>query len=192
MRMTSAQFQRRVTGQAGGRARRARSNASNTGMGFQAEIEKVLAVYARLGIAKAHRATPPCKIVGSGQKVKVIFEKNPFLDFIGVIRHPQKGFYLPLQFEAKSTKTGSLPMGKKSGLTENQITSMHAWQSVGVVVGLLWHCESENAVAWIGADCILGLHGDGAKSLKFWMFDEELVAPGRGVRYDFAKMAVDG
>lgn len=113
-----------------------------------------------------------------------------FCDFVGTIRHPITKVYLPLMFEAKSTKTHRLALGKQSGLTGAQVMAMADWQSAGAVVGLLWYCQKANAVAWIDAEDILDRSGDGAVSLRFYDFEDAVVPPGRGVRYDFAKIAL--
>lgn len=111
---------------------RKRSNAQNTGKQLEKILEHVHAIYRRTGKADLEKVDPPVKVVGRG---RVIFQSNPFLDYIGAQADGRL-----ICIEAKSTDGGRLPCGGKNGLTANQIAAMRRWQATGALVGCLWYC----------------------------------------------------
>src|SRR6187402_1485458 len=58
-------------------------NISNNGKGFEGLISKLAQAYAARWIATLEKVEPPVRVIGFGPARKVIFLKNPFLDYVG-------------------------------------------------------------------------------------------------------------
>jgi penicillin-binding protein-related factor A (putative recombinase) len=112
-----------------------RDNASNTGKAFEAQIQESINEYRRQGIMWGVKVDPPTRIVGSGAHRKVIFMPNPLLDFVGVYTS-QNG--RAMHFEAKSTKTGRLPLCRAGGITPTQVGTIRALLQAQAIVFVLW------------------------------------------------------
>ncbi len=110
---------------------RSRSNASNTGKTFESQIQESLDEYRRQGIMWGHKVDPPVRLVGK----RTIFLSNPFLDFSAVYTSENGR---AIHFEAKSTKTGRLPLGRAGGITYKQLVTIKALLAARAIVFVLW------------------------------------------------------
>ena len=156
-----------------------RTNARNTGKSFERELEMTCRGYEQAKIATISKVDPPTRTVGGGARMRVIYQPNPFLDFIGVWTALAGK---PLFIEAKSTSTHLLPFCRDGGLTENQCNALRRWENAGARVGLVWQWK-EKVVA-IPHPHRLDLQG--AKSLRFEDFTDYLVERGTGlIVWDF-------
>ncbi len=146
-----------------------RTNRSNTGKTFEKEIVTTADAYARANLATLRRVDPPVRVMWLPDKAnpgkrtqRVIFQKNPYLDLLGV--WTANGGRMIL-VECKSTATHRLPFRRESGLSDDQFTAIKSWQKAGAAVALLWK--------WADAVCLWSpqmLHAadvGGAKSLLY-------------------------
>lgn len=114
----------------------ARRNASNSGKGFEELLSRIFAAYEQRRIATFEKVEQPMKIMGSGKARRVVFLKNPFLDFTGVWT-AQGG--RAIHVEAKSSEAPRLPIGDdSSGLKDKQVTNLKRWDDSGAATGVLW------------------------------------------------------
>lgn len=145
-----------------------RTNRSNDGRGFQKEIEGTVALYREQGIASLEKADPPVVIIWpfdpitKTKKQRVIFKKNPWLDFVGVwtCRGGRALFV-----EAKSTSTHRLPINRHGGLTDEQVTALFRWRRAGAAVCVVWRFD-DRAVLFT-PEMLQTATVAGAKSLLF-------------------------
>lgn len=147
------QMQARLRGERVGR-----TNRSNTGKSFEAQIQKSIDEYHRLGVLWAHKVDPPVRMVGK----RVIFLRNPFLDFSGCYT-ADKG--RALFFEAKSTAGHLLPLGSKGGITLQQIQTMRTLSKAGAAVFVLWR-SGQRDTYFISGSVVCSLWDRGRKSLQ--------------------------
>ena len=113
-------------------------NASNDGRGLQTFLDALFLEYERLGIARIRKVDPPVRVFGTGRHRKVVFLKNPWLDYAGVIKGGRA-----VVIEAKSTGAKSLPIptdekSKSSGIQLHQQEIAIAMQRLGAVAFFLW------------------------------------------------------
>jgi penicillin-binding protein-related factor A (putative recombinase) len=162
-----------------------RTNWKNDGRAFQKEFEMTAAGYEARGIASFEKVDPPVRIIWpldkkTGKPVqRVIFQTNPFLDYIGVFtaRHS-----LAIFIEVKSTATHRLDFNKDNGFKATQWAAMKRWRHAGAACGLLWQWNFR--VCLFTPELMLNCERAGAKSLV-WE-DGLLVPPGEGqVIWDF-------
>jgi penicillin-binding protein-related factor A (putative recombinase) len=162
-----------------------RTNWKNDGRAFQGEFERTAAGYQSRGIASFEKVDPPVRIIwpmdkATGKPVqRVIFQTNPFLDYVGVLtsRHSRAIF-----IEVKSTASHRLAFNRDNGLKSTQWSAMKRWRSAGAACGLLWQWNFR--VCLFTPEMILLCEKAGAKSL---VWEEGLtVAAGTGeVIWDF-------
>ncbi len=155
----------------GNKARAARTNSKNDGRGFQLELESTAAGYQTRGLARFEKVDPPARMMGGGPSRRVIFMKNPFLDFIGV--WSKRGGRM-LAFEAKSTANHRLAFNNDNGLTSTQWAAMKSWRMAGAACCLLW--KHADAVVLFTPEMLQAAQARGDKSLVF----ESGIAIGRG------------
>lgn len=107
---------------------------ANTGKEFERLLEAIFTGYLNRGIAKIEKVDPPVKVVGGGKARRVIFMKNPWLDYAGV--WTEMGGRL-LILEAKATETERLEIGD-GGITSKQMENLASWHRFGAVTAILW------------------------------------------------------
>lgn len=112
---------------------------NNDGRGFQKEIERCLIQYQRDGLLRCKKVDPPVRVIGFGARRQVIFQVNPWLDYVGAWR--ERGGRL-VTFEAKSTADPRLPFGKEAGVSKDQLEAMHHWGQTGAAVFVLWQVRN--------------------------------------------------
>lgn len=119
-----------------------RTNTTNDGRAFQADIETTLHAYRVRGMADLRKTEPPTRVLGGGHNRRVIFMANPFLDYLGTWseRHGRA-----IVVEAKSTATHRLPVNRDGGLTAEQCHTMANWRKAGAAVALLWRWRNADA-----------------------------------------------
>lgn len=156
-----------------------RTNRSNTGKRFEAEIEATCEEYRRLNAALIQKVDPPTKICGGN----VIFLRNPFLDFVGTMEGST------VMFEAKSSRTHLLPLcpitrgnPAKRGISLYQWQAMNRWADFGAIVFLLWNYREK--VKRFELDEIRAAIGRGDKSLRFEDGGREIAQNG-SIVWDF-------
>ena len=93
--------------------------------------------------------------------MRVIYQPNPFLDFIGVWTALGGK---PLFIEAKSTSGHRLSFGSGGGFSEGQWSATHRWRSAGAACALVW--EFDERVVLFTPELLLVAQASGAKSLK--------------------------
>lgn len=145
-----------------------RTNWSNDGRAFQKEIERTGGGYHSRRIASYRKVDPPVRIVWPydarvGRKVqRVIFQTNPWLDFVGCW---SARFGRALLLEAKSTATHRLPFKRSGGLTEEQVSTIKTWRLAGAATAVLWQWSGR--VVLFTPEMLVAADGAGAKSLVF-------------------------
>jgi len=158
-----------------------RTNRHNDGKQFESCVETVLRQYQSRGLFRARKVDPPARVLGTGAARRVIFQANPFLDYVGVWCE-RKG--RAVFFEAKSTAEARLPFGGDHGLTGAQIESMRHWHAHGAITFCLWEVRGVARVSLITLGNLDAARKDGMKSLT-WNYAEE-VPKGTGfVVFDF-------
>lgn len=145
-----------------------RTNRSNDGRSFQKEIEATVAAYREQGIASLEKTDPPVVVIWpfdpitKTKKQRVIFKKNPWLDFMGVwTRRGGRAVFV----EAKSTSSHRLPINRHGGLTDEQVTALFRWRRSGAAVCLVWHFDDR--VVLFTPEMLQSATINGAKSLVF-------------------------
>lgn len=145
-----------------------RTNATNDGRGFQKEIEFTAGGYNSRNVASFRKVDPPVRIIWpyeakQGRKVqRVIFQPNPWLDFVGT--WTARGGRM-LLIEAKSTSTHRLAFNNTNGLTSVQWTNMKSWRIAGAASALIWRWNGK--VVLFTPEMLRSVEGSGAKSLVF-------------------------
>jgi penicillin-binding protein-related factor A (putative recombinase) len=164
-----------------------RSNVKNTGLSFQKEIETTGKGYQKSeeGIL-FHKVDFPLRIVGTKENRKFIPQRNPFLDYSGVVWIGDRGYRL--DFEAKSTKTNRLPIGRSGGITATQVEAIREWGNAGSVVFVLWKVMPEDKVGLVWGKELVAMVEDGLVSIKFSDPNVCPIERGKGfVLWDFLK-----
>lgn len=139
-----------------------RSNASNTGMAFQTELEMACRQYRSQLVAAIEKVSPPSRVVGTGYARRVIFTANPFLDFVGTwTEFGGRAIFL----EAKSTATHRLPLARPGGVTEDQVHALVGWKIAGAAAMLVWRFGG--ATALFTPQYVVDRATAGEKSLVF-------------------------
>lgn len=144
-----------------------RTNWANDGREFQKEIELTAGAYNARRIAYLRKVDPPVRIVWpfdpkQGRKVqRVIFQTNPFLDFVGV--WTARGARA-LQIEAKSTASHRLAFNGDAGFKSSQWGAMKTWRNAGTACALLWRWAGR--VVLFTPDQLLAVEASRAKSIR--------------------------
>jgi hypothetical protein len=99
--------------------------------------------------------------MGRGYGKEVIFLRNPFLDFTGIIC----GSSRMVTVEAKMTDEPRLGIASKSGLSINQYGAGCNWYNAGALVGVIW--QFHGIVAWVPWKNVRKAIMDGRRSIKF-------------------------
>ena len=120
--------------------RKVPTNRRNDGRAFENALEVIFTRYSAHNLMRLRKAEPPCKVMGFGAGRRVIFLKNPFLDFIG-LWNERAGRFVAL--EAKSTSKPLLPLDSDSGVTEAQVEALRWWTVAGGVAAVLWEHRGE-------------------------------------------------
>jgi len=123
-----------------------RTNRNNDGRAFQDEVLKSAGRY--VGKLRLRKVDPPVRLLGGGEFRKVIFQKNPFSDFIGC--WTERGGQM-LCVECKSTSEPKLQFGN-GGVTDDQIDQLINWSAAGAVAFVLWQWRMMG-VRLIPSDC---------------------------------------
>ncbi len=163
--------------------KRTRANWRNDGRSFQTRIETVLLQYQSKGLLRCKKVDPPVKVLGFGKARRVIFLRNPFLDYVGT--WTESGGRAVF-FEAKSTSEPRLPFGGGAGVTADQLQVMKLWAQAGAAVFGLWEWRN-NGVRFLTLHNFQAADSCGSKSIK-WGSQESgaLVSAGTGfVLFDF-------
>jgi penicillin-binding protein-related factor A (putative recombinase) len=150
----------------------------NTGKPFETQIQSIANIYEQRNLLAIEKVDPPVRVEGHGENRRVIFLKNPHLDFVGV--WTERGSRA-LHLEAKSTDDDRLPIGP-GGIRDNQVQAMHRWHAQGVALGILW--EFRGQVRFISYE---RLRRALAQNFKSFAIDETVpVKQGTGfILYDF-------
>src|SRR5579862_1167264 len=153
----------------------------NTGKPFEAHLLEIASIYENRGILSLVKSDPPVRVVGFGPARKVIFLRNPFVDFVGVWKERNgRAIFL----EAKSTADPSLDLDHDNGITDTQIKSLKRWSNAGAAVGVLWECQG--SVKFISLDSITRRLMANLRKIHF--HQAEPVGQGEGfVMFDFIK-----
>ncbi len=146
----------------------ARTNRGNTGKSFEKEIELTAGAYQRTRTAVLRKVDPPVAVIwiddasNPGKKrQRVIFKRNPWLDFAGV--WSARGGRA-LLVECKSSSTHRLGL-REGQLGPDQVEAIRAWRMAGGVVALLW--QFGEAVSLWTPEMIVSADARGEKSLVF-------------------------
>lgn len=155
------------------------AGASNdAGRGFETDLETICHIYEERRLGYFEKVAPPTRTVGTGAFRRIIYLRNPFLDFIGCLPSGRAVF-----FEAKSTSKPSLAAGGKDGFTEKQFDAMKRWRHAGAIAFLLW--EYQGTVR-LFAECMISAGLEERKSLVW--YDGLAVPAGNGfLLHDFIK-----
>ncbi len=135
------------------KTRRIKSKATNAlsdGRAFQELLKRTFDSYAAQGVAYIHKTDPPVRVIGFGPARKIIFQKNPFLDFIGTWT-ARGGRTIVLEAKAISGTRLRLLLGKGKdgkpkkgdGITEAQLRNALDWSARGALVAFLWHQDGQ-------------------------------------------------
>ena len=156
-------------------AKKLPTNRRNDGRVFENALEAIFTRYASEGVLRLKKCEPPLRVMGGGGFRKVVFLKNPFLDFIGLWSE-RAGRFVAL--EAKSTSKPRLPINSKGGITPDQVDALRYWTKAGGVAVVLW--EYRGAVRLVLPGFVVKLADAGGKSLK-WEDAGPLLSPGNGL-----------
>ncbi len=146
-----------------------RTNRGNDGRQFQSEIETTCGAYHKRRVAVLRKVDPPVRIIwpfnpktGKNEQ-RVIFQANPFNDYIGVwTARGGRALFI----EAKSTSTHRLPFdGESGGFKRAQWNAMKTWRLAGAACCLLW--KFGNRVVLFTPEMMLAAEATAAKSLQF-------------------------
>lgn len=150
----------------------------NQGSGFEEQILRICEVYRQKGVLELEKVEPPVRVVGTGIRRKVIFMRNPFLDYVGVWRsRGGRAVFL----EAKSTKEPKLPFGS-GGLSDGQIANLIRWHESGAAAGVLW--EHFGDMRFVPIPALQAMSEAGVRHIKWG--NATPVPPGLGfVFWDF-------
>lgn len=166
----------------------AASLATKRGKAFEETITSHCEAYRAQGRAKIHKVDPPSRVVGRGADAQVIYQENPFLDFVGTWTESGNR---AIMLEAKSTAKHRLAIDtRKGGLTRDQITAMRDWARAGTVTALLWHRSDLQEIKVVGLETIDWAVANGARSLRWADFQPCLRGQGY-IRFDFLAELAD-
>lgn len=114
---------------------------------FERDIITACDAYHAAGIAKLHKVDPPLRVLhlpGGGKRV--VFLKNPYLDFTGT--WTARGGKA-VHFECKSTDTPQLNIRQNNdgnGIKASQLAAAIQWQTAGAAVAFLWRFRGETRI----------------------------------------------
>lgn len=119
------------------------SNHGNDGRGFETMFERTCDAYRSANRLRLQKVEPPVRVIGWGEKRKVIFLENPFPDYIGAWTE-RGGQTLCIEVKSTSGEDGSkLQICKGSGgLRDTQLDWLIRWHRSGAAVGIVWE--------WVG------------------------------------------
>jgi penicillin-binding protein-related factor A (putative recombinase) len=151
----------------------------NTGKPFEIQISNIASLYEQRNLLSLEKVDPPVRVIGTGTNRKVIFQKNPHLDFVGV--WTERGGRA-LFMEAKSTDDERLPLNAEGGIRDAQVKALQRWHRCGAAVGILWECRGK--VRFISYERVRRAL---AQNFKSFAIDETVpVKQGNGfIIYDF-------
>ena len=138
----------------------------NTGKPFEAAIIQQCALYEKAGIAIIRKSDPPTRVVRIKGKPQIIYQRNPWLDFVGCYVHSGR----MIQFECKHVDKPRLPIGIKTGhgVSLKQIKSMQIWNQANADIFLVWYDGKDLFV--LNAGEVVKMYSEGIKSLEKSMF----------------------
>jgi hypothetical protein len=136
------------------------TNFKNDGRRFEDLFAKVAGEYMRRGILRLEKADPPTRVFGKPPNVKIVFQENPFADWVG--SWTERGGRM-LLIETKSTQGDKLAIGGK--LTDKQIEWLLRWHSAGAITGVVW--ESDFKVGFLPIGRIKTIVDSGRRHIKF-------------------------
>ena len=139
-----------------------RRQANHNGGAFQTRLELTFLGYKDQNRAHLEKVDPPIRVMGGGKNRRVIFMKNPWLDFGGVWTE-QGGRALHL--EAKSTTDPRLSIGSDHGVTADQVDAIRRWSAAGAACAVVWWHADQMKI--ITAPELLDCWNSGAKSIKW-------------------------
>jgi penicillin-binding protein-related factor A (putative recombinase) len=153
------------------------SNARNDGRRFEELFRGVADQYQHHRLLRLEKCDAPTKVLGVRPNVKVIFQENPFADWVG--SWTERGGRA-LVLETKSTLEDKLTLGGK--LSDNQIEWLGRWHAAGAVTGVVW--EANFLVGFLPLGRIMDVVKSGRRHIKFAEADP--VPQGKGwVLFDF-------
>lgn len=159
------------------------SLATKRGRAFEEILEEHCETLEKTGRAKIHKVDPPSKVVGRGPKAKVIYQANPFLDFVGSWTERDNR---SIMLEAKSTAEHRLAIDtKKGGLTTAQIDSMRLWARAGTITALLWFRSDLQEMKVVNFETIDFAVACGNRSLRWDDFQPCTRGGSPFLRFDF-------
>lgn len=153
-----------------------RTNALNTGIGFQKRIEAVAAQYLAQGYMTVTKVDPPVRIFGG----RVIFQLNAWPDFAGAWREMAGRMVC---FECKSTADYRLGLGGSSGITDKQLDALRRWHNYGAAAFILWEHAPSQKVLFVTASDAAAISTE-RKHLR-WEDGQPVVQGMKWVTHDF-------
>lgn len=130
------------------------------GKSFEAEVQMVLTQYEHRGLMRVRKVDPPVRVLGFGVKRRVIFLKNPWLDFVGAWDEREGRCVI---IECKETREPRLPFGRDEGITQSQLHNLHCWSASDAAAFILWRTGGQTFFATIRQ--LYKARDDGRKSL---------------------------
>lgn len=117
-----------------------RTNRRNTGIPFQTKIDSTAKQYQAARWLRLRKVDPPTRVLGGGGSRRIIFQPNPFLDFVGcwTERHGRM-----VVIECKSTSKPKLLFDSSSGVTSKQLDNLRNWHNAGAVAFVLWEFDGK-------------------------------------------------
>lgn len=153
------------------------SNARNDGRRFEDLFRGVADQYHHLRLLRLEKCDPPTKVMGKRPFVNIIYQENPFADWVG--SWTERGGR-SLIIETKSTQEDKLQLGSK--LSDKQIEWLQRWHSAGAVTGVVW--EADFKVGFLPLGRIMDVVKSGRRHIKFAEADP--VPQGKGfIMFDF-------
>jgi hypothetical protein len=140
---------------------------TNTGKPFEKLLEKTFAAYQALGVMSIEHVDPPTRSVRCGGQWKVIWQPNPFVDYLGT--WTARGGRM-LCLEAKSTDQDVLDINsyKSNGVTIKQWESIKRWSNAGAACGILWQCPAGIRLVSVGTASDLVARGERCRVENSW------------------------
>lgn len=95
------------------------------------------------------KVDPPVRVMGFGANRRVLFLKNPFLDFVGCWT---AGGGRMIACECKETNEPKLAFGSTSGINAQQCENLFRWRNAGGIAFVLWQFEDNVnllSAAWL-------------------------------------------
>lgn len=108
----------------------------NRGTEFESILDTQHQAYEAQGRAVLEKLSQPIRVFGPPGGQKVVYLKNPFLDFTGTWKEKRGR---SLHIEAKVTSEPRLALNSKTGLKVEQLLNLRRWEAAGAAVGVLWH-----------------------------------------------------